>query len=54
MKATIAKSFKYGGAKETDPNAIQFWLNDLIMLVRDKDLVVKKHALDGLNAIIHN
>ena len=28
--------------------------NDLIKLVEDKDLNVKKNALESLNAIVHN
>jgi cullin-associated NEDD8-dissociated protein 1 len=48
------KSFKYGGAKETDPMVLELCVSDLISLVKDPDLVVKKNCLEGLNAIVHN
>src|SRR5690606_8165339 len=54
IRATIVKSFKYGGAKDTDPMVLEFCVSDLINMVRDPDLTVKKNALEGLNAIVHN
>jgi len=51
---TIVKSFKYGGAKDTDAGQLSMVASDLIELISDKDLVVKKNALESLNAIVHN
>jgi len=48
------KSFKYGGAKDTDPLELEMVGSDLIQMISDKDLNVKRHALEALNAIIHN
>eukprot|EP00349_Pseudokeronopsis_sp_Brazil_P001033 CAMPEP_0202963642 /NCGR_PEP_ID=MMETSP1396-20130829/7659_1 /ASSEMBLY_ACC=CAM_ASM_000872 /TAXON_ID= /ORGANISM="Pseudokeronopsis sp., Strain Brazil" /LENGTH=341 /DNA_ID=CAMNT_0049685041 /DNA_START=2492 /DNA_END=3517 /DNA_ORIENTATION=+ len=53
-RATVVKSFKYGGAKDTDPMNLEMVLMDLVGLVNDKDLAVKRHALESLNSIVHN
>ena len=53
-KATIVKSFKYGAAKEVDPMQLELVISDLIDLVKDKDLNVKKNSLEALNAVVHN
>lgn len=54
VKATIVKSFKYGSSKDTDPVQLEFFLCELIKLVEDKSLNVKKNSLESLNAIVHN
>jgi hypothetical protein len=54
IRSTIVKSFKYAGAKETDPVSLEMCHQDLIKLVEDSDLSVKKNALEALNAIVHN
>lgn len=38
MRSTLAKSFKYGGTKETDSDILGFIASDLINLVKDNDL----------------
>jgi len=54
IRGTIVKSFKYGSARETDPMLLEICALDLIKIVQDSDLNVKKNALESLNAIIHN
>jgi cullin-associated NEDD8-dissociated protein 1 len=54
IRSTIVKSFKYAGAKETDSVSLEMCHHDLIKLVEDSDLSVKKNALEALNAIVHN
>jgi len=54
VRSTIVKSFKYASAKETDSMQLEMCVTDLIKLVEDKDLSVKKHALESLLAIVHN
>lgn len=53
LRSTIAKSFKYGGTKDTNEEILELFLNDLIMMVKDKDLQVKKNSIEGLNTIVH-
>ena len=53
-RATVVKSFKYGGARDTDPSQLEIAGIDLIGMISDKDLVVKRNALESLNAIVHN
>mmetsp|Transcript_36990 Transcript_36990/g.35707 ORF Transcript_36990/g.35707 Transcript_36990/m.35707 type:complete len:113 (-) Transcript_36990:63-401(-) len=54
QKATIVKSLKYGASKETDHVNLEMILGDLINVIKDKDLNVKRNALESLNAIVHN
>lgn len=54
MRSTLAKSFKFGGSKETNPDILGLIASDLINLVKDNDLQVKKNTLEGLNAIVHS
>ena len=53
-RATIVKSFKYAGSKETDQNDLENALEYLLKLVGDSDLNVKRNALESINAIVHN
>ena len=53
-RATIARSFKYAGAKDTDPMDLETALEFLLKLVGDQDLNVKRNALESINAIVHN
>ena len=53
-RSTVVKSFKYGGSKETSPIDLEIVAADLIEIIKDKNLSVKKHALESLNAIVHN
>jgi cullin-associated NEDD8-dissociated protein 1 len=48
------KSFKYAAKKDTDAMDLELCVQDLIKLVQDKDLTVKKNALESLTAIIHS
>jgi hypothetical protein len=54
VRATIVKSFKYGGAKDTESLPLEMAASDLIKLVEDKDINVKKNALESLAAVVHN
>ena len=53
-RATIVKAFKYAGAKETEANDLEYFLEHLLRLVGDKDLNVKKYSLESINAFVHN
>jgi hypothetical protein len=53
-KATIVKSFKFGASKDADSMHLELVLSDLVNMVMEEDLVVKKNALESLNAIVHN
>lgn len=53
-RSTVVKSFKFGGSKDTDPMQLEMVTSDLISLIADKDLSVKRHALEALNAVVHN
>jgi hypothetical protein len=53
-RATVVKSFKYGASKDTDSLALEMILIDLVGMIQDKDLNVKKSAFEALNAITHN
>lgn len=54
IRSTIVKSFKYAGHRDTDFALLEIASTQLIQLVNDKDLNVKRHALESLNAIVHN
>lgn len=54
VRSTIVKSLKYAGSKETETVPLEMATSDLIKLVEDKDLNVKRHALESINAIVHN
>lgn len=54
VRSTIVKSFKYAGSKDTDAVQLEICSSELIKLVEDKDLNVKRNALEALNAIVHN
>ncbi len=53
-RATIAKSLKFGASKDTDSVQLEMVLSDLILLISDKDLGVKRNSLEALNSIVHN
>ena len=53
-RATIVKSFKYAASKDTDSMDLEIYVEHLIKMVADKDLTVKKNALESLTAIIHS
>ena len=53
-RATVVKSFKYGASKDTDPTALEMASIDLVNMITDKDLNVKKSAFEALNAVAHN
>src|SRR3569833_15804 len=53
-KATIVKSFKYGAAKDTNQQQLETVVGDLVSMIQDKDLSVKKNALEALNSVVHN
>lgn len=53
-RATVVKSFKYGGSKDTSTMDLEMVTSDLIEMIKDKDLSVKRNALESLNAIVHN
>lgn len=54
VRGTIVKSFKYAGAKETESLPLEMAASELIKLVEEKDLNVKRNALESLNTIVHN
>ncbi len=54
VRGTIVKSFKYSGSKETDTMHLEFVIGDIINLIKDKDLKVKKNALESLTCISHH
>jgi HEAT repeat protein len=54
VRSTIVKSFKYAASKETDSFDLEQCVENLLKLVQDSDLVVKRYALESLNAIVHN
>jgi hypothetical protein len=54
IRSTIVKSFKHASSKDTDPMQLEIVASDLIQLVKDSDLNVKKNSLESLNAIVHN
>lgn len=54
QKATFVKSFKWGASKETNNSDLEIAVVDLVNLIPEKDLTVKKNALEALNAIVHN
>ena len=54
VRGTVVKSFKYAVSKETDSLQLDILVQEIIKLVDDKDLVVKKNALESLNSIVHN
>jgi cullin-associated NEDD8-dissociated protein 1 len=53
-RATIVKSFKFAGARDTDPMDLEQALEYLLKLVGDHDLNVKRNSLESINAIVHN
>ena len=54
IRSTIVKSFKFAGHKDTDFALLEIASTQLVQLVTDNDLNVKRHALESLNAIVHN
>ena len=52
-RATVAKSFKFGASKETDHDDLKMFVENLIRLIGDKDIVVRRYALESLTAITH-
>ena len=54
VRGTIVKSFKYASSRDTDAVQLEICSSELIKLVEDKSLNVKKNALESLNAIVHN
>lgn len=53
-RSTYAKSFKYSGVSATDDLMLANISENLVSLIRDDNLDVKKHALEGLTSITHN
>jgi len=53
-RSTVVKSFKYAASKETDTFDLEQCVEHLLKLVQDSDLIVKRYALESLNAIVHN
>lgn len=53
-RATVVKSFKYAASKETDSMDLSLTVELIIKLVQDKDLFVKRYAMDSLTAIVHS
>lgn len=53
-RSTYAKSFKYSGVAATSDMMLSLITEDLIRLIRDENLDVKKHAIEGLTTIVHN
>jgi len=53
-RSTIVKSFKYAAAKDADAFDLEQCVEQLLKLVQDSDLAVKRNALEALNAIVHN
>ena len=53
-RSTYAKSFKYSGVSATDDLMLSTVSENLVRLIRDDNLDVKKHALEGLTSIVHN
>ncbi len=54
QRATIVKSFKYAASKDSDTFDLEQCVEHLLKLVQDNDLMVKRYALESLNAIVHN
>lgn len=57
MKSTLAKSVKYSGQKANLSQFTALYQQiavDLILLAKETDPSVKKHALEGLTTIVHN
>ena len=52
-RATVAKSFKFGAAKDSEILDIQDSIGPLANLARDMDLNVRRYALESLTAITH-
>ena len=52
-RATVAKSFKFGAAKESETLDIENSVEPLANLVRDQDINVRRFALESLTAITH-
>jgi len=53
MKATLAKSVKYSGAKCQDQLMLKVISEGLVMLKAQQEPEVKKNALDGLTTVVH-
>lgn len=53
-RSTYAKSFKYSGVAATDDMMLSSISENLIKLIQDENLDVKKHALESLTTIVHN
>lgn len=53
-RATIVRSFKFAGARETESSDLAEALEYVLKLVGDADLTVKRNALESINAIVHN
>ena len=53
-RSTIVKAFKYAASKETCQLDLEQSVEPLLKLVQDSDLVVKRNALEALNAIVHS
>ena len=52
-RATVAKSFKFGAAKESEILDIEISVDPLASLVKDQDINVRRFALESLTAITH-
>lgn len=54
MKATLARSVKYNSLKTVDEISLNTIAQELIQLAKEEDPVVKKHAFEGLQTLVHN
>lgn len=52
-RATVTKSFKFGASRETNPMDLHIFIEYLIRMVGDSDIVVRRFALESLTAITH-
>ena len=54
MKATLARSIKFGSHKNSNELMVHEIAKELLGLAKESDPVIKKNAFEGLTTLVHN